>query len=282
MQLPAWGFAARWYAVCTIVQSTAGAGSYGTIVICIKKYTLVTRSVTTVQERILRDKDICYRTVKNRLGTAEELSASSEQDKLLAYLFLCFVYLLRRNRANVAVEDAVWSDPETTFSIVIYHADGETHDHCCACIEALGAEWVRESGTTTAVSCESGTERDAVKNKFMILLNEARKRLARLRNRTPQEYFFLNTTPVIREIASTDNKHFVVLQADIQDAVDMLCVEETLQPWADYKRIRDYFEISGNDNGMAAIKMIFYRIRRQKEFIRYLQNLGTNGANRAA
>lgn len=47
-----------------------------------------------------------------------------------------------------------------------------------------------------------------------------------------------------------------------------------MQPWADYERIRDYYEISVEDDGTAEIRVVFYRLRKQKKFVRYLKNLG--------
>ena len=88
----------------------------------------------------------------------------------------------------------------------------------------------------------------------------------------------LHFNPVIKNVTSTNSKHYVALQADIHDAVDLFCLKETLDPWADYERIKDYHEITVGDDGKADIQMVFYRIRTRKKFLRYLKELGVEGA----
>ena len=65
----------------------------------------------------------------------------------------------------------------------------------------------------------------------------------------------------------------MVIQTDVLDAVDRICAEETMQPWADYERIRDYYEISVEDDGTDEIRVVFYRLRKQKKFVRYLKKM---------
>jgi hypothetical protein len=223
------------------------------------------------------DEQMIYRPIHNRLQAAEKLTACSEQDKLLAYLFLCLAHALQRDRDRILYQDGQWSDPDTTFSMVLYRSGGETHDYCCSCIEALGGEWQRECGPVTTAYTESRAERDALKSGFISLLAQAEQRLSRIKGITPQEYFFLQTNPVIEAITSTDHNHFVVLRADVQDNVDMLCLTEALEPWADYERIRDHFEIIVQDDGMAEIRVIFYRLNKQRKFVRYLKKMGVDG-----
>ena len=194
---------------------------------------------------------------------------------MLHYLFLCFAYELKKDNAEALFQEAGWSDKDTTFSILMNYAGGVSHDYCCSCIAALGGSWDRECGVLTNACFNSEAERDKGKTIFFELLDQAKERLARFVDRTPQEHFFIGTKPVIREIASTDNNHFMVIRTHVQDAVDMLCLEETLQPWTDYERIRDYFEITLDDE-RAEVRMVFYRIRTQKKFVRYLNKLGIN------
>jgi len=222
----------------------------------------------------MRDDHMYYRRINDRLEIAGNSTETPDQQKLVDYLFLCFAYELKKDRAEAVFQEPVWSDKKTTFSILINHAGGVSHDYCCSCIEAIGGSWNRECGVLTNACFESEAERDEAKNRFFDLLDQAKERLVLLFDRTPQEYFFMETSPVIKKIGSTPNNHYVELHADIHDAVDMLCMDETLQPWADYERIRDYYENSVNEDGEAEVRMVFYRVRKQKKFVRYLNNLG--------
>jgi hypothetical protein len=214
-----------------------------------------------------------YKQIDARLESAGGSTSAPDQDKLLDYLFFCLAYELKQDRDSVIFKEPEWTNAETSFSIVMYRSGHVAHDYCSSCIKALGAICRWECGPVKTACMQSKEERDEVKNKFESRLQNAQKQLAVLNGRTPQEYFFLKAHPVVLETASTDNNHFVILQADIRDAVDLLCVEETLTPWADYDRIRDYFEITVDDNSRAEIKVVLYRIRKQKKFIRYLKNL---------
>ncbi len=222
----------------------------------------------------MRKEHMCYRLINDRLNKAGKTTPTPEHDKLLAYLFFCLAYGLQQDRDRIKYQDAQWSDPDTTFSMVLYHSGGETHDYCCSCIETLGGSWRRECGPVTTVYTKSQTERDELKSSFISLLNHAQEQLSGFYDKSPQEYFFLKTNPIIKEVFSTDNNHIVALTADIQDAVDKLCIEETMQKWADYERIRDYFEIVVEADSAAQIRVVFYRIRKQRKLVRYLKNLG--------
>ncbi len=67
-----------------------------------------------------------YVKVTERLETAYQICTSHDehkrdyQTKLHEYLFLCLAYELSQHRDSIQLEDPKWSDPETTFSIVMY------------------------------------------------------------------------------------------------------------------------------------------------------------------
>ena len=214
-----------------------------------------------------------YRMVNDRLETAGKSASAPDQDKLIEYLFFCLAYVLKESRETIQYGTSQYGDPETSFSIVMLNIDHVGYDYATECFRVLGIEPLRECGPVMSVEFETAGENDKFKEHFKSLLDRAEKELMLLNDKTPQEYFFLKTCPVIKEVASTDSKHFVVLQADVQDAVDRLCVEETMQPWTDYERIRDYYEISVEDDGTAEIRVVFYRLRKQKKFVRYLKKL---------
>jgi len=222
----------------------------------------------------LRDEHLYYRSIMDRLEQTGKSIPAPDHDTLLAYLFLCYASALKNDRAGAKIQEPAWSDPATTFSIVMNNAGAVTHDYCCSCIEALGGTWERECGPVTNACLKSTVERNEVKNNFLSRLKRAQQKLKNLKGKTPQEYYFLKTSPVIREVASTASNHFVVILVEIQNAIDLLSVDEAFQPWADYERIRDYYTISLTDTGTGEIRIVFYRIRKQKMFVRYLQNLG--------
>lgn len=226
-----------------------------------------------------------YQLVTVRLSSAEKLLVGPDEkkavyhEKLLAYLFLCFAYELKQDREELIYQEPVWSDPETTFSIVMYRSGFESFDYCCECIKALGGRYERECGPVTTVYAESQQERNRLKQDFLRLLAAAEKQLSELNGVTPQELHALKTHPVITEVSSTDNLHFIVLHAEILNSVDRLVWDEFLKPWRDDKRRRDYHEIECFADGTAEIRMKFYRLRKQKKVFRYLINLGVQQAS---
>jgi len=84
----------------------------------------------------------------------------------------------------------------------------------------------------------------------------------------------LQLHPTIKKVASTNSNHFVVLQSEIKDDVDLISVKDVMKPWIDSERIRDHNEITFERDGVAEIRVVFYRIRTQKKFIRYLKESG--------
>lgn len=227
-----------------------------------------------------------YQLVTKRLSsTGKSLVGPDEKkavfhEKLLNYLFLCFAYELKQDREELIYQEPVWSDPETTFSIVMYRSGFESFDYCCECIKALGGRFERECGPVTTVYTESQQERNRLKQDFLRLLAAAEKQLAGLNGVTPREFHAIKTHPVITEVSSTNNLHFIMLHAEILNSVDRLVWDELLKPWRDDNRIRDYYEIECFADGTAEIKMVFYRLRKQKKFFRYLINLGVQQGSR--
>ncbi len=202
----------------------------------------------------------------------------NNHDKLLKYLFLCFAYEMNKDRDRVIFQDPVWSDPETTFSIVMNRSRPVAFDYCCLCIDALGGDYKRECGPVTTIYTESQDQRDKIKTNFQSLFHNAQKRLGDLDDKTPQEFYLLQLHPTIKKIASNDSNHFVVLRAYTKDAVDLIVVHDVMKPWIDFERVREHYKISFEGGSVAEIKVIFYRIRTQKKFIRHLKQLGVKEA----
>lgn len=203
-----------------------------------------------------------YKMLDYRLKTAG--NSTPGQDKLLDYLFLCLAYELKQDKDKIIYQEPVWSDPETTFSIVMYRS-GVTHECCCLCIETLGGSWQRECGPVTTAYSKSQEECDELKSRFISLLDNAQERLAGLNDKNPQEYFFLKTNPKIIRIEETPNNHFVFLKADIVDELDRHVCEAVL----------GNCEISViPDDEPSEIKLVCDRKKWRDQLVRYLKNLG--------
>ncbi len=191
-----------------------------------------------------------------------------DKGKLLYYLFLCLVYELKNDNAEAILQEPVWSDPETTFSILLNYAGAVSHDYCCSCIEALDGKWRRECGTTTTAYMNSKVERDEVKNRFLALLDNAQRRLAGFYDRSPQEHYFLKTNPVLLGIDETPNNHFLFLRADIADGLDSSICNDLLGDC----------EFDESDGKATTIKVSCYRKKWRSQLVRYLKNLGVREA----
>ena len=200
------------------------------------------------------------------------------QNKLTRYLFLNLAYILEQKRAVIKYENPNFGDANLGFAITMFRIDHEAYDYADQCFRILGKDPVRECGVTISVTFYTPEENIEFRMRFKSLLDEAQKRLPALNGKTPQEFYMLQLKPLITEIVSTDSKHCVALQADINDAVDLLGLEETFEPWTDCERIRDYHEITIDDDGKADVQMVFYRIRTRKKFILYLKGLGVEEA----
>ncbi len=197
--------------------------------------------------------------------------------KLQEYLFLNLAYLLEESGAKIQFGNPQYGDAALGFAITMFRVGAKCYEYAIRCLQSLGEDPVRECGVTTSVTFYTPEENLEFRMRFKSLLDEAQKRLPSLNGKTPQEFYMLQLKPLITEIVSTDNKHCVALQADIHDAVDLLCLEETFEPWTDCERIRDYQEITIDDDGKADVHMVFYRIRTRKKFILYLKELGVKG-----
>jgi len=202
----------------------------------------------------------------------------ADQEKLLQYLFLNLAYLLRESREVIKYENPQYGDPALGFAITVFRINNKFYDYADQCFRLMGKITVRECGITMSVSFDTSKENDSFRENFKLRMRQAEERLPALNGKTPQEFYLLHFNPVIKNVTSTNSKHYVALQADIHDAVELHCLREALDPWADYKRIKDYHEITVDDNCNADIQMVFYRIRTRKKFLRYLKELNVEGA----
>ena len=185
---------------------------------------------------------------------------------------------MKKDRDRVIYQKPVRSDPESTFSIVINRSSTVSFDYCRLCINALGGENRRECGPVTTVYAKSQAQRDEIKTIFKSFLHDAQKRLGDLNTKTPQEFYMLQLQPTILEVDSTDSNHFVVIQFEIKDDIDLISVKDVMRPWINSERIRDHNGITFKGNGIADVRVVFYRIRTQKKFIHYLNKLGLREA----
>lgn len=224
-----------------------------------------------------------YQEIENRLHDCGQYVNQSianhalQQAKLIQYLFLNLVHIVRNSDDIIRYGTPQYSSAETGFTMVLYRIAHEGYDYCVYGFHVLGCRNIhRECGPTISVQFDSSEEKEAFRAKLMNVLEEAEGQLNLLGDRTPQESYILKTNPVIVDTYSTQNEHIVVLNAIISDAVDFLAWKEILKPWADNDRIRDYYEITVHPDKPSEIKLIFYRIRKRDKFLRYMSKLSKN------
>jgi hypothetical protein len=106
---------------------------------------------------------------------------------------------------------------EIGFSLIIFRVPNEARDYVIECLKVLGCDRInRECGVTTTFLFDSPEESNAMKAKFVVLLEEAQEKgLSALNGLNPQEYYMLQTHAVIIDVCNTNSKHFIVLQAEI-------------------------------------------------------------------
>lgn len=224
-----------------------------------------------------------YQEIENRLQDCAQYVTQMNDDnqtqhheKLLQYLFLNLVHIVRNSDDIIRYGTPQFSSAETGFTMVLHRIAHEGFDYVIYGFHALGppASTSREAGPTISLQFSSQKEKDAFKQSLLKVIENAEQQLDLLRERTPQEFYILKTNPVIVDTYSTQNEHIVLLNAKISDAVDFLSWKEILEPWADNDRIRDYYEITVHHDKPSEIKLIFYMRRKRDKFLKYLNNLG--------
>ena len=192
---------------------------------------------------------------------------SEIQHQQRQYLFLNLAHLLKKYNEQVQYGYPQYSSSDTGFTIFIFRVSFETYHYVIRCLESLECNRIiRECGNTIAALSDTPRENIALKNQFMLLLDEAEKQLVLLGGKTPQEYYALRTNPVIIEVYNTHHEHFVVLEAAI-DAFSRLIWDEI--GWG---RI-----LENDGTGVAVdrekILVRFSKKRQRDRFLRYMRGL---------
>jgi len=200
-------------------------------------------------------------------------------NRLIEYLFICLAHILRESNQKIQYGTTQYGNPHTGFSITMFHIDHDGYYYAEKCFDILGKASLRECGPTMSVCFNTPEETNAFKNRFMAYMEQAEERLSELNGNAPQEFYALKANPKISEIISTQSNHIVLLKANFHDAIDELAFCEMMKPWTDIESIRDYFEIEDCDDGNAEIRVVFYKLKNQKRFIRYLATLGIGEAS---
>ncbi|MBU1566850.1 MAG: hypothetical protein KJ630_14660 [Proteobacteria bacterium] len=195
---------------------------------------------------------------------------SNIRHQLTEYLFLNVGYLLKKHNEHIHYGHPQYSSAKTGFTIFIFRVSFETYHYVIRCIESLGCtRIIRECGTTIAALSNTPEENIALRNQFMLLLDEAEKQLILLGGKTPQEYYALKTNPVIIDIYNTDHEHFVVLEADLDPFSRLI--------WGElgFGKIIENVGIDGGvEDGCKKILVRFYKKGPRDRFVRYLRRIG--------
>ena len=192
------------------------------------------------------------------------------QHQLAKYLFLHLAYLLKKYDEQIHYGHPQYNSAQTGFTIFIFRVSFETYTFCTRCLESLDCKLtIRECGTTIAALSNTPEENIAFKNQFMLLLDEAEKQLVLIGGKTPQEYYALQTNPVITDIYNTDHEHFVVLEANVDPFSRLI--------WGELgfgKIIENCGMAVDGEDGHEKILVRFYKKRTRDRFLRYLRGLG--------
>ncbi len=83
------------------------------------------------------------------------MSAMTDQDKLIRFLFLNLAYFLKQSREVIKYEDPQYSSANTGFAITMFRVEYKAYDYATECFRLLGKEPVRECGVTMSVSFDT-------------------------------------------------------------------------------------------------------------------------------
>ena len=85
------------------------------------------------------------------------MSAMTDQDKLIRFLFLNLAYFLKQSREVIKYEDPQYSSANTGFAITMFRVEYKAYDYATECFRLLGKEPVRECGVTMSVSFDGSS-----------------------------------------------------------------------------------------------------------------------------
>lgn len=188
------------------------------------------------------------------------MSAMTDQDKLIRFLFLNLAYFLKQSREVIKYEDPQYSSANTGFAITMFRVDYKAYDYATECFRLLGKEPVRECGVTMSVSFDTPKENNNFRDRFRALMDQAGKNLEKIGALTPHEYYFLKCAPVVIGTEDGQSNHYVSLQATVQDDLDKELCEAVLGDC----------EMS-DDAGTVEIKVSCYRKKWRDQLVRYLE-----------
>jgi len=188
----------------------------------------------------------------------------TDSNKLLHFLFLKLVYLLRASNEVLLYGEPQYSSAETGFAITMFKVDHKAYNYVSECFRILGKEPSMECGVTMSVTFDTPEENIAFKNHFKFLMKQAQGRFKRLCGKTPNEHYFLKMNPVIIGTENTPSNHFIFLQADVLDDVDKIVLNELL---GDH-------DIKVMPDEKIEIKVLCYRKKWRDKMVRYLSNFG--------
>lgn len=189
----------------------------------------------------------------------------TDQNKLLRFLFLKLVFLLRERNEVVLYGEPQYSSAETGFAITMYKVDHKAYDYVTECFGILGKKPSRECGVTMSVTFDTVEENIEFKKYFKSLMQQAQSRFKKLCAKTPDEHYFLKLNPVFLGIEDTQNNHFILLQAHVVDDVDERVLSEVLG---------DYEIVDMPDDEPVEIRVKCYRKKWRNGLVRHLIQLG--------
>ncbi len=198
------------------------------------------------------------------MGVSILNDTSTNNDKLIGFLFLNLAYLLKQRGESIQYDRPYDGDPELGFAITMFRVGRDAYDYATRCFELMGKKVVRECGVTMSVSFDTHEENIDFKNRFKLLMDRAEKELTEIGDRTPYEHYFLKSNPVIVGTEDGQNNHWIYLQAEIGDALD----------WEVRREILGDSEITGGDGGTVKLVVSCYRKKWRDRMVRYLVDLG--------
>lgn len=191
----------------------------------------------------------------------------TDEEKLLQYLFLNLAFLLDRYKQTIHYGAPYNTGVETGMAVTMFYIDNRAYEYAAECLTVMGKPPCRECGVTSSVTFETTEETDAFRNEFKSRVEQAKEQLAELDGKTPQEYFFLKTNPIIKDIKNTENNHFIYLQANIIDDLDRrVC-----------KAVLGEHEIIDMTREITEIKVVCWRKKWRDRLAWCLRKLGVDG-----
>ena len=171
---------------------------------------------------------------------------------------------MKQSGERIKYEEPQYGNADLGFAITMFRVDHKAYDYATQCFGLMGKKVVRECGVTMSVSFDSSEENNAFRDNFRALMDQAEEELAGIGDRTPHEYHFLKCNPVIVGTEDGQSNHWIYLQAEIEDDLDLRVLEKILGDC----------EMTDGDSGRVDVKVSSYLKKWRDWLVRYLKEIG--------